>query len=342
MPHSAATIAAPSRLAPATQRPAAIHEGAPPAPQVAAPNPLADGDEVPPASKEPGSPLTLPLISAPAQGGELSASAPALATTPVGARSLVTPAQIAPPAKPGRPDANIGAPPPLATDGSIADAENAQMPPAAPAKKPASAASEAKPAAAQAKPAPVQSVATGGNTGTIVVATASPDAAIPLPAADAMAQVRTVPLSNLASLPHGAAVTAIGAVIASEAAAGTSRFLIRLDPPELGRIDVRLRFGRDGEVHARLIADRPETASILMRDAAVLERALNAAGMRTDSGVDVMLRDSSSGFARTDGGPGGDTPSASPYREPAVAPDLLSETPAWIRPSLAGRIDLTV
>jgi flagellar hook-length control protein FliK len=338
------TVAAPSLLAPVTQQPATVHEGAPAAPQVAAPNPLADGNAIPPASKESASPLPLlPLVSAQTQNGEPVALVLPFATTSADAPSQTAPsAQIAPYVKPSRAtaDTNTSAAPPPVTDDSTADAEVQQLQPATQAKKPAPAASEAKLAANNAKPKAVQT--SGGNTGNIFITSATPDAAMPLPIADAAGQVKMVQLSNLASLPNGAAVTAIGAVIASEAAAGTSRFLIRLDPPELGRIDVRLRFGRDGEVHARLIADRPETVSLLMRDAATLERALNASGMRTADGIDVMLRDSSGGFARTDGGPGGDRPAAPPYHAPVIAADSLSGTPAWIRPSLAGRIDLTV
>jgi flagellar hook-length control protein FliK len=221
-------------------------------------------------------------------------------------------------------------------------ADEPQIQPASQTKKPAPAAAQAKPATNEAKPAPLQAATTGGSGSTIFVTSATSDVAMPLPATDASASVKTVPLSNLANLPNGAAVTAIGTVIASEAAAGTSRFLIRLDPPELGRVDVRIRFGRDGEVHARLIADRPETASLLMRDAAVLERALNASGVRTsDAGIDVMLRDSSGGFARTDGGPNGETPVAPPYRPLAAAVDL-PDAPAWIPPALSGRLDLSV
>jgi flagellar hook-length control protein FliK len=237
------------------------------------------------------------------------------------------------------PDVNSGSAP--AADERVADVETPQLQPATQVKKPVLNGTDAKSAAPETKPAsPIQTVAAGGNSGSVFIASVTPDAAMPLPIIDASAPVKTVPLSNLANLPNGAAVTAIGAVIASEASAGTNRFIIRLDPPELGRIDVRLRFGRDGDVHARLIADRPETASLLIRDAAVLERALNTAGMRTDSGVDVMLRDSSGGFARNDGA-AGEAPAAPAYR-PAIAADSLPDAPAWIRPASAGRLDLTV
>jgi hypothetical protein len=236
----------------------------------------------------------------------------------------------------------IGATTPMQDD-QASDTEPPPLQPAAQAKKPAPATGDTKPATSDAKPAAFQTAAAGGNSSSFFVASTTPDAFMPLPATDAAGQVKTVPLSNLANLPNGAAVTAIGAVIAGEAASGTNRFLIRLDPPELGRIDVRLRFGRDGEVHARLIADRPETVSLLMRDAATLERALNASGMRTADGIDVMLRDSSGGFAHNDGGLGGDAPAEPSYRAPAITADSESDPPpAWTRPALSGRLDLTV
>lgn len=65
---------------------------------------------------------------------------------------------------------------------------------------------------------------------------------------------------------------------------GTSKFEIRLDPPELGRIEVRLEIHRDGQVHAILAADRPETLELLNRDSRGLERALQDVGLKADSG----------------------------------------------------------
>jgi flagellar hook-length control protein FliK len=53
---------------------------------------------------------------------------------------------------------------------------------------------------------------------------------------------------------------------------GKNRFEIRLDPPELGRIEVRIDVDHDG--NARLTVDRADTYDLLRRDAAGLERAL--------------------------------------------------------------------
>ena len=84
--------------------------------------------------------------------------------------------------------------------------------------------------------------------------------------------------------------------IATRASEGKRRFEIRLDPPELGRIDVRLDVARDGQVTSRLVVERADTLDLLRRDAGTLERMLQSAGLRTDdSGLQFSLRDQSAG-----------------------------------------------
>jgi flagellar hook-length control protein FliK len=85
---------------------------------------------------------------------------------------------------------------------------------------------------------------------------------------------------------------AIGVEIASRAKEGMRRFDIRIDPPELGRVDVRLEVGADGKTSLRLVVERPETLDLLQRDARNLERAMQSAGLQTDeSGLEFSLRD---------------------------------------------------
>ncbi len=60
---------------------------------------------------------------------------------------------------------------------------------------------------------------------------------------------------------------------------GTSRFTIRLDPPELGRVDVRMHVDAQGTLNARLTVDRAETLDLFQRDQRSLERALVQAGL---------------------------------------------------------------
>jgi flagellar hook-length control protein FliK len=63
---------------------------------------------------------------------------------------------------------------------------------------------------------------------------------------------------------------------------GTSRFTIRIDPPELGRVDVRMHVDAAGNVNARLTVDRLDTLDMFQRDRGSLEKALSQAGL--DSG----------------------------------------------------------
>jgi chemotaxis protein MotD len=111
---------------------------------------------------------------------------------------------------------------------------------------------------------------------------------------------------NASSVNHtlqGAATVPVAGLaleIAAQSRAGKNRFEIRLDPPELGRIDVRLDMDKDGNVTSRMIVERSETLDLLRRDAQQLERALNQAGLKTaDNALEFQLRDQ--GFAQNGG-----------------------------------------
>jgi flagellar hook-length control protein FliK len=66
--------------------------------------------------------------------------------------------------------------------------------------------------------------------------------------------------------------------------AGQDRVRITLHPAELGQIVVKLNIGNDGAVKAVITIERPETFELLQRDARGLEKALQDAGLKTDSG----------------------------------------------------------
>ena len=80
--------------------------------------------------------------------------------------------------------------------------------------------------------------------------------------------------------------TAVAAVVISttsyaDAPAPTTsaqRYEVRLDPAELGRVDVRIEVGADKKVHAILAAHDSAALTDLMRGQRSLERALNDAG----------------------------------------------------------------
>jgi flagellar hook-length control protein FliK len=90
-------------------------------------------------------------------------------------------------------------------------------------------------------------------------------------------------------------VADVPVTIAAQAHSGNSRFDIRLDPPDLGRIDVQLSFDGTGNVNAHLIVERSDTLDILRRDAPQLDRTLQNAGLNTGDGAQYSLADQ--GFA---------------------------------------------
>ena len=117
--------------------------------------------------------------------------------------------------------------------------------------------------------------------------------AVPVPAANSALADAPVPLNGLA------------ADIALRAAGGSSRFEIRLDPAELGRIDVRLDVDKHGNVTSHLTVERPATLDMLRNDAPRLQQALEDAGLKTgDSGLQFSLRDQSSSGRDGDNGSG--------------------------------------
>ncbi len=78
--------------------------------------------------------------------------------------------------------------------------------------------------------------------------------------------------------------------------AGASRFAIRLDPVELGAIEVSLDLDRaGGRARAHLTVDRPETLALLQRDAGVLQQALAQAGFEANEGIALSLRSETGG-----------------------------------------------
>jgi flagellar hook-length control protein FliK len=84
---------------------------------------------------------------------------------------------------------------------------------------------------------------------------------------------------------------------------GLSRFAIRLDPPELGRVDVRMHVDPSGGVTARLTVDRSETLDLFQRDQRTLERALQQAGLDSQrTTLEFSLRQNHNPFAGMAGG----------------------------------------
>jgi len=191
--------------------------------------------------------------------------------------------------------------------------------------------------------------------------TAAPDAAIrpPDPGAPSQQPAGTAGVLPAGFMPSGrddqpAAPTVVaarpgrfgtemGVAIAHHAVAGKPETItVRLDPKDLGRIEVRLSFDDAGTLRAVVTADTPGALEMLRRESGDLGRALADAGLRSDA---QSLRFDT----RTPGGndPGQRQPGADP-RQPQARQRRadseyqgFAETPIYRPLRTSGRVDLT-
>lgn len=122
---------------------------------------------------------------------------------------------------------------------------------------------------------------------------AVPDPSAPAPQAKGADAAAPAAAETRPAVSVQAPLSAVPITIGMRALAGSNRFEIRLDPYELGRIDVRLDIDRQhGAVKAHLVVERPETLALLQRDAASLQQALSQAGLDPgEAGLSFSLRD---------------------------------------------------
>jgi len=66
--------------------------------------------------------------------------------------------------------------------------------------------------------------------------------------------------------------------------AGNDKISIRLNPAELGRVEVKVELAHDGRMTAVVTADNKDTLDLLRRDASELQKALQEGGIDLDSG----------------------------------------------------------
>jgi flagellar hook-length control protein FliK len=94
-----------------------------------------------------------------------------------------------------------------------------------------------------------------------------------------------------ASALDGTSLDALAVRIAAKAGENANQFDIRLDPHELGRIDVHLDMNADGQSSAQLTVEKPQTLTLLQSDAGSLHRALRDAGIDLgNSGLSFSLK----------------------------------------------------
>jgi len=128
-----------------------------------------------------------------------------------------------------------------------------------------------------------------GDVSQVVQATGTIQPQLPAVAATA---TLAGPLSVTPAMNAAVPLGGLALEIAVSARNGKSRFEIRLDPADLGRIDVRIDVDRNGQVTSHLTVEKPETLSMLRQDAPQLQRQLDDAGFKTgNGGLQFSLRD---------------------------------------------------
>lgn len=86
------------------------------------------------------------------------------------------------------------------------------------------------------------------------------------------------------SAPPPMAQIAPALVAVLKTADGAQQVTVRLDPVELGHVQIRIERAADGTAHVNISAERPETLQLLIRDEPRLREALHQAGLPADGG----------------------------------------------------------
>jgi flagellar hook-length control protein FliK len=97
--------------------------------------------------------------------------------------------------------------------------------------------------------------------------------------------------------PH--TIPMLAATMVRRLESGAKQFSMRLDPPELGQVEVKLTVAADKKVRAVVSADRPEALADLVRSARDLVRALQEAGLDLEeNGLTFSLNDQAGNQSR--------------------------------------------
>jgi flagellar hook-length control protein FliK len=89
-------------------------------------------------------------------------------------------------------------------------------------------------------------------------------------------------------------VTELGTYVARMAKTGENNFDLRLDPLDLGRVDVKVEITESGKINATFLVERKETLEMLQKDSSQLQQAFENAGLKADSNsLSFSLKDQS-------------------------------------------------
>jgi len=135
---------------------------------------------------------------------------------------------------------------------------------------------------------------------------------------------------------------------------GNARLSLRLEPEELGRVQIQIERTHEAAAKIEITVERPETMNLLQRDQNQLHRALDQAGFpaegrtlsfhfatpdqsfsgggQSQAGQRPLSNDDAGGGAANGGGTGTRRQSRQPAPEPSLAPE--PRTDRWLSAAL--------
>ena len=145
---------------------------------------------------------------------------------------------------------------------------------------------------------------------------------------DAAAMTSLVTNSALATAAHPAMQVIATTIMASSEDGDDKDITVKLDPAELGKVQVQMKIGKDNTATAHILVEKPETYIMMQRDQHVLQRALANTGLDVNgNSLSFELAQNGMNFAKNNGtGNGGGTGSSASGDETGT---VLETTMNW-------------
>lgn len=127
---------------------------------------------------------------------------------------------------------------------------------------------------------------------------------LPSPTAGGQTALTNPLLHNYSAVQSHPAMQAVATLIQKTAKQGESQSLaIQLDPPELGRLNVRMQYDAGEPLKVHIVLEKADTMAMFLRDSHALQSALDQAGLKTDSAsLSFELSQDGSAFQQALGG----------------------------------------
>lgn len=139
-----------------------------------------------------------------------------------------------------------------------------------------------------------------------------------------------------ASQPHPATQTVAATIQRAAKEGQDTNIRIKLDPPELGRVEVKMSIDKNSKTKIVLMAEKPETLALLQKDAHVLERALQDSGLDGQGNLSFELSQGGQNFDNQNNRGGGHDNGGNGYSDTENNEDVIETTMTWHVDPLTG------